>query len=47
MYKQFSKENRIELAVLLKTGLSKRLCARELGFNHSSVGVCCRIPYSV
>lgn len=37
MYKQFNKESRIELAALLRAGLSKRLCARELGFDHSAV----------
>lgn len=37
MYKQFSKNNRIELAALLKAGHSKRFCAKQLGFNHSAV----------
>jgi len=37
MYKQFNRETRIELAILLKAGLSKRTCAKELGFNHSAV----------
>lgn len=37
MYKQFSKNNRIELATLLKAGHSKRFCAKQLGFNHSAV----------
>lgn len=38
MYLQFNKESRIELAILLKTGLSHRRCAKQLGFHHSSVG---------
>jgi len=37
MYKQFNKNNRVELAVLLRAGLSYRFCARQLGFNHSTV----------
>lgn len=37
MYKQFNKDSRIELAILLRAGLSKRFCAKQLGFNHSAV----------
>jgi len=37
MYKQFSKESRIEIAALLRIGLSKRSCAKELGFDHSTI----------
>lgn len=37
MYKQFNKNSRAELSVLLKAGLSRRFCAKQLGFNHSAV----------
>lgn len=37
MYKQFNKDNRLELAILLKAKHSKRFCARQLGLNHSAV----------
>jgi transposase, IS30 family len=38
MYRQFTKEIRIELAALLRAGHSKAECAQELGFHRSSVG---------
>lgn len=37
MYKQFNKNSRLGLAVLLHAKHSKRSCAEELGFNHSAV----------
>lgn len=37
MYKQFNKDSRVELAILLRAGLSRRFCAKQLGFNHSAV----------
>lgn len=37
MYTQFSKETRIELAALLRAGLSYRACAAELGMRKSSI----------
>ena len=37
MYTQFSKERRIELAVLLKAGIPPRECSRQLGMDKSSV----------
>lgn len=37
MYKQFTKETRIELAVLLRAGHSFKECAKELGMRKSSV----------
>lgn len=37
MHKQFNKDSRLELAALLRMGLSKRLCAKGLGFDHSAV----------
>jgi len=37
MYKHFSKEIRIELAVLLRTKHSPKECAKELGFDKSAV----------
>jgi transposase, IS30 family len=37
MYKQFTKEDRISLAVLLRAKHSPRECALELGFNKSSI----------
>lgn len=37
MYQQFTKETRIALAALLKATHTPRECARELGFNKSSV----------
>jgi transposase, IS30 family len=38
MYRQFTKETRIELAALLRAGYSKAESAQELGFHRSSVG---------
>lgn len=37
MYKQFTKENRIELAALIRAGHCPKECASELGFNKSSI----------
>lgn len=37
MHKQFTKDNRLELAALLRAGHSKRFCAKELEFNHAAV----------
>lgn len=37
MYKQFTKESRIELAALLKAEHSPKECSLELGFNKSSI----------
>jgi transposase, IS30 family len=37
MYKQFTKESRIELAALLKAEHSPKECSMELGFNKSSI----------
>ncbi len=37
MFIQFNRENRLELATLLRAGLSFRQCAKQLGFNHSAV----------
>jgi len=37
MYKQFTKENRIALAALLRAKHSEAECAQELGFNRSSI----------
>jgi IS30 family transposase len=37
MYKQFTKEDRISLTVLLRAKHSPRECALELGFNKSSI----------
>lgn len=37
MYKQFNKYSRLELAILLKAGHSKRFCGKQLGLNHSAV----------
>ena len=37
MYKQFTRESRVELAALLRAKHSPRECAKQLGFNKSSV----------
>jgi transposase, IS30 family len=37
MYKQFTKEDRVALAALLRAKHTEAQCARELGFNRSSV----------
>ena len=37
MYNHLTKENRFEIAVLLKSGHSLRFCANKLGFDHSAI----------
>lgn len=37
-HKQFTRDNRVELATLLRVGKSKRECARDLGFDEGALG---------
>jgi transposase, IS30 family len=37
MYKQFTRENRVALAALLRIGISPKKCGQELGFDKSTI----------